>query len=131
MIHDDLLELGEVITEFRSVGEKISQLSLIKFELVNDVHWQELEFNLMIFGSGDPAVECPVMEIRLDPESLLVEGHQSQCVSVRKLSALFDEKLKETVKRMNVTVVSNQGDPTEKVIDLSSPGDDVLFPMPR
>lgn len=129
-IQDDVLELNEVIAEFVSVGETIADLSLIRLEFVNDVHWQDLEATLFIFGAGDPDKDCPVLEIRLDPEALLSEDHQSQGISAQKFSALFEEKLKETVKLMKVPVVSNQGDSTEQLIDLSKPGDGILFSNP-
>ena len=52
-IENDLLELEEIVTELIDVGETLADLSLIRFELVNDTHWDSLDMTLFIFGAGD------------------------------------------------------------------------------
>jgi len=45
-IEYDVLELDEIVTELTDVGETISDLSLVRFELVNDTHWDCLDMRL-------------------------------------------------------------------------------------
>jgi len=85
-IENDVLELEEIVTEFISVGETLEDLSLVRFELVNDSHWDSLDMTLYIFGAGDPDTECPVFETRIDTEVLLPEEEQNQGISCKKLA---------------------------------------------
>jgi hypothetical protein len=129
-IEYDVLDLDEVAAEFLYVGETIDDLSLIRLTLVKDTHWDCLEMNLLIYGTGDPDIECPVLEIPIDAEVLLLEG-MSQGISCQKLSALFAEDLLETIREKDVPVIFNLGDKTEALIDLSKPGNEILLPMIR
>ena len=92
-IENDLLELEEIVTELIDVGETLADLSLIRFELVNDTHWDSLDMTLFIFGAGDPETECPVFETIVDTEALLDESQGLRGISCKKLSALFAEDL--------------------------------------
>jgi hypothetical protein len=71
--------------------------------------------------AGDPDSECPVMEIPIDAEVLLVDGI-SQGINSLKLSTLFAEDLLETIREKDVPVIFNQGDITEALINLSDLG---------
>ncbi len=129
-IEYDVLDLEEVVAEFIDVGETIDDLSLISLTLVKDTHWDCLDMNLLIYGTGDPDIECPVLEIPIDAEVLLVDGI-NQGISCRKLSTLFAEDLLEIIREKDVPVIFNQRDKTEARIDLSKPGNEILLPMIR
>jgi hypothetical protein len=86
--------------------------------------------NLLIYGAGDPDIECPVLEIPIDAEVLLADG-MSQGISSQKLSTLFAEDLLEIIRKKDVPVICNQGDITETLINLSDPENGILLPMIR
>jgi hypothetical protein len=102
----------------------------IRLTLVRDSHWDCLDMNLLIYGAGDPDIECPVMEIPIDAEVLLVDG-MSQGISCQKLSTLFAEDLLKIIREKNVPVICNQGNITKALINLSDPGNGILMPMIR
>ena len=129
-IEYDVLDLKEVVAEFIDVGETIDDLSLIRLTLVKDTHWDCLDMNLLIYGTGEPDTECPVLEIPIDVEVLLLED-MSQGISCQKLAALFAEDLLEIIREKDVPVIFNQGDKTEARINLSKPGNEILLPMIR
>jgi len=129
-IEYDVLDLEEVAAEFIDVGETIDDLSLIRLTLVKDTHWECLDMNLLIYGTGDPDTESPILEIQIDAEVLLLEC-VSLGISCQKLSALFAEDLLETIRKKDVPVIFNQGDKTEARINLSKPGNGKLLPMIR
>jgi len=130
-IENDLLELEEIVTELIDVGESLDDLSLVKFELVNDTHWDSLDMTLYIFGAGDPDTECPAYEVRVDTEVLVTKQNGLQCISCQKLAALFAKDLIHEISRRNVPVVCNQGNETETYFDLTAPGNNILLPMIR
>ena len=130
-IENDVLELKEIVTEFISVGETLEDLSLVRFELVNDTHWDSLDMTLYIFGAGSPDTECPVFETIIDTEALLPEKDQNQDISCKKLAALFAEDLINEIRKRGVPVLCNEGDETETYINLADPGDKILLPMIR
>ena len=60
--------------------------------------------NLLIYGTGDSDTECPVLEIPIDADVLLLEAiHQG--ISCQKLSALFAGDLLETIREKDVPVI--------------------------
>lgn len=130
-IEYDFLELKEVVTELIDVGETLEDLSLVRFELVNDTHWDSLDMILYIFGTGDPDTECPVFETIVDTEVLLPSDNQVQGISCQKLAALFADDLVNEIRKRVIPVVFNQGDETETHINLAVPGDKILLPMIR
>jgi hypothetical protein len=131
MIENDILELKEIESELISVDETLDDLSLVKFELVNDSHWGCLEMTLFVFGAGDPDIECPVYEIRIDTDVLLTEQNGLQGISCQKLAALFAEDLIHEISGRNIPVICNEGDKTETYFDLAAPGNNILLPMIR
>lgn len=132
MIENDLLELKEIEDELISVGESLADLSRVRFELINDSHWNCLEMTLYVFGAGDPDVECPVYEVRVDADVLLTEQNRLQGISCQKLAALFAEDLIHEISSRNIPVVCNEGDTeTETYFDLAAPGGKILLPMTR
>ena len=130
-IENDLLELKEIETELIDVGESLADLSWVRFELVNDSHWDCLEMTLYIFGAGNPDVECPIYEIRVDTDVLITEQNGLRGISCQRLAALFAEDLINEISRRNIPVVCNEGDKTETYFDIAAPGSNVLLPMIR
>jgi hypothetical protein len=130
-IENDLLELEEIVAELIDVGETLADLSLIRFELVNDTHWDSLDMTLFIFGAGDPETECPVFETRVDTEVLLTESQGLRGISCQRLAALFAGDLINEITRRSIPVVCNERDETEAHINLAEPGDKILLPMIR
>nr|WP_320190101.1 hypothetical protein [uncultured Desulfobacter sp.] len=99
--------------------------------LSHDSHWDELEMTLYIFGAGGADIECPVYEVPVDTEVLLVEQNGLQGISCQKFAALFAEYLINEISSRNIPVICNEGDKTEKYFDLAAPGNDILLPMIR
>ncbi|MDY0133360.1 MAG: hypothetical protein RBR53_11930 [Desulforegulaceae bacterium] len=131
LITDNILKLEDIVAEFISVDETLEDLSLIKFEFINDCHWNSLDMTLYIFGAGDPESEYPVFEARIDPEFFLQENTKSRVISCKKLAAIFAEDLINEISKRNIPVVCNKSDSTETCIDLVNPGERVLQPMVR
>ncbi len=130
-IENDLLELEEIVTELIDVGESLDDLSLVRFEIVNDTHWDSLDMTLFIFGAGDPETECPVFETTVDTDVLLDESQGLKGINCKKLAALFAEDLVKEITMRDIPVISNQGDESETQINLAEPGDKILLPMIR
>lgn len=131
-IYRKVISFAEVEQEFVDVHETLDDLSVIRMSLVKDTHDESYDLCVEIFGDGDPDIDAPILDLRIELDAFVNdEKLHTHGISRKILQTMFDSQLSAEIIKRNIPIEWNNGDKTEAVIHISDPGSGFLQAMDR
>jgi hypothetical protein len=112
---------------FEFAGEMVqSTLSAVYLHLAQDVHYDDLELELSIYGKDGPGSAPILNEVITDVDELLVTPGSDGAIaaSPRKVMEIFSGDVRRLLADRGIKITWNHGWRTEVAIDPLSPDND-------